>query len=60
MDEASAAWSELVRAARVWATEYLDHRDGFSVMTDHGRVYVTLTREVSDPGSFDSLDEETP
>jgi hypothetical protein len=49
-----AAWGAFVRAAIQWA-EHMDQWEKFQFGTEHGQVYVKITRQTTDPGSYDHV-----
>jgi hypothetical protein len=51
---ADAACNALVAAAIAWAP-YLDQWDKFRFQTDHGPVYVSISRDDPYPDSFDEI-----
>jgi len=48
------AWDAFVRAAIQWA-EHMDQWEKFQFGTEHGQVYVKITRQTTDPGSYDHV-----
>ena len=51
----TAAWNALVAAAKAWSA-HMDQWDKFQFATDHGPVYVTISRGAQHPHTF----EEAP
>jgi hypothetical protein len=57
MEDADAAWDAFVNAAKAWA-QYLDQWDKIKFQTEHGMVYVTISRADPYPDSFHKLEVE--
>jgi hypothetical protein len=57
MEDEDDAWDAFVNAAKAWA-QYLDQWDKIKFQTEHGMVYVTISRADPYPDSFHKLEVE--